>query len=142
MITNKKQQQWIAYYSICMEFFVARCGRCNALNAAHNVGFNTFYWVGPLYDGAHPHSVLGGPGPPGPPQDRRHCYSYSKECLRFGQHLLNYSKSADDVMGDTSSDWTTATGAQKFIVSCAWLYSIASSKPTSSRLARRTDKPS
>jgi hypothetical protein len=72
MITNKKQQQWIAYYSICMEFF-ARCGRCNALNAAHNVGFNTFYWVGPLYDRAHPHSVLGGPGPPGPPQDRRHC---------------------------------------------------------------------
>jgi hypothetical protein len=48
-----------------MEFF-ARCGRCNALNAAHNVGFNTLYWVGPLYDRAHPHSVLGGPGPPPP----------------------------------------------------------------------------
>jgi hypothetical protein len=44
--------------------------------------------------------------------------------------------SADDVMEDTFSDWTTATGAQKFVVSCAWLNSIASSKPTSSRLAR------
>jgi hypothetical protein len=69
MITNKKQQQWIAYYSICNSVwkFFARCGRCNALNAAHNVGFNTFYWVGPLYDRAHPHSVLGGPGLPRPP---------------------------------------------------------------------------
>jgi hypothetical protein len=80
------------------------CGRCNALNAAHNVGFNTFYWVGPLYDGAHPHSVLGGPGPPGPPQDRRHCdlmvlkfgYSESRECTCTPLHL---PAGAHDPMG-------------------------------------------
>jgi hypothetical protein len=72
------------YYGICMEFF-ARCGRCHALNAAHNVGFKTFYWVGPLYVQGPPTLSIGwARPPPGPPQDRRHCiYSHQMRGRRL-----------------------------------------------------------